>query len=129
MLGDKPAMANIAVKDMEIAKGFYEGILGLTKIREDPSGRAMYKTGDMAIFVYPSEFAGTNKADYIAWEVGEDFTEIITKLKKAKVVFKNYADMFHVRFEDNVHIMGDMGLVWIEDPDGNSIVISGTLAQ
>lgn len=128
MLSDNPAMANIAVKDMKIARAFYEGILGLTKLREEPSGRVMYKAGNTAIFVYPSEFAGTNKADYIAWEVGDDFTDIITKLRKDKVVFKNYADMFNVSVVDDIHIMGAMGLVWIEDPDGNSIVIAGTRA-
>jgi catechol 2,3-dioxygenase-like lactoylglutathione lyase family enzyme len=30
MLGDKTAVATIAVKDMEAAKKFYEGTLGLT---------------------------------------------------------------------------------------------------
>ncbi len=32
MLGDKDAVANIAVKDLETAGKFYEGILGLRKI-------------------------------------------------------------------------------------------------
>jgi predicted enzyme related to lactoylglutathione lyase len=42
MLSNYPAMANIAVRDMSVAKAFYEGTLGLTKLREDPSGRTMY---------------------------------------------------------------------------------------
>lgn len=32
MLGDKDAVANIAVKDLETAGKFYEGIIGLRKI-------------------------------------------------------------------------------------------------
>ena len=32
MLGDKEAVANIAVKNLEIAKKFYEETLGLTQI-------------------------------------------------------------------------------------------------
>ncbi len=120
-------MANIAVKDLGIAKAFYEGVLGLTAIREDPSGRTMYKTGNTAIFIYQSEFAGTNKADYLAWEVGDDFKQIVADLKAKGVDFKNYADMFGVEIADDVHVMGDNGLVWIQDPDGNLIIIAGNL--
>jgi extradiol dioxygenase family protein len=32
MLGDKDAAANIAVKDLEVAKRFYGETLGLTKL-------------------------------------------------------------------------------------------------
>ncbi len=127
MLSDQPAMANIAVKNIKIARLFYEGVLGLALLREEPSGRIMYKTGNTAIFIYSSEFAGTNKADYIAWEVGENFTRIIAKLKANGVVFKDYADMFKVPIIDGIHIVGETGLAWIEDPDGNLMVISGKI--
>jgi catechol 2,3-dioxygenase-like lactoylglutathione lyase family enzyme len=127
MLSDSPAMANIAVRDLRIAKTFYEDILGLTVLREDPSGRTMYKTGNTAIFIYQSEFAGTNKADYLAWEVGDDFKQIVAELKTKSVTFVDYSDMFGVDIVNGVHIMGDMGLVWIQDPDANLIIIAGNL--
>jgi catechol 2,3-dioxygenase-like lactoylglutathione lyase family enzyme len=127
MLSDSPAMANIAVKDLGVAKTFYEDVLGLTVAREDPSGRTMYRTGNTAIFIYQSEFAGTNKADYIAWEVGDKFKQIVADLRAKGVAFKNYAEMFGVQLVDDVHIMGDSGLVWIQDPDGNLIIIAGNL--
>lgn len=127
MLGDNPAMANIAVSNLESAKKFYEDVLGLQVLRQDPSGRTMYKTGNTAIFIYESEFAGTNKADYIAWEVGDDFNEIVEMLRSKDVAFVDYGYMFGVPVTDGVHKMGDMGLFWIQDPDGNSIVIAGKL--
>jgi catechol 2,3-dioxygenase-like lactoylglutathione lyase family enzyme len=127
MLGNNPAMPNIAVKDLSVAKKFYEEILGLVVIREDPSGRTMYKTGNTAIFIYESEFAGSNKADYVAWEVGDDFNDIVTDLQSKDVTFKDYSDMFGVEYINNAHVMGDMGLAWIEDPDGNLIIIAGKL--
>ena len=127
MLSDNPAMANIAVSDLGTAKKFYEDVLGLTVLREDPSGRTMYKTGDTAIFIYQSEFAGTNKADYLAWEVGNDFKQIVAELHAKDVMFDDYSDMFGIEIVDGVHIMGDMGLVWIQDPDGNLIIIAGKL--
>jgi catechol 2,3-dioxygenase-like lactoylglutathione lyase family enzyme len=127
MLGNYPAMANIAVKNMEVAKEFYEGILGLSALRVDPSGRTMYKAGGTAIFIYESDFAGTNKADYLAWEVGDDFNQITATLKSKNVVFNNYGEMFGVEVVEGVHVMGEMGLAWFQDPDGNSIVIAGNL--
>ena len=120
-------MANIAVSDLNISKKFYEDTLGLTILREDPSGRTMYKTGNTAIFIYQSDFAGTNKADYLAWEVGDDFKKIVTELKLKAATFKDYSDMFGVEIVNGVHIMGDTGLVWIQDPDGNLIIIAGNL--
>jgi catechol 2,3-dioxygenase-like lactoylglutathione lyase family enzyme len=126
MLSNYPAMANIAVRDMSVAKAFYEGTLGLTKLREDPSGRTMYKTGNTALFLYPSDFAGTNKADYVAWEVGDDFSAIVAKLRSANVIFEHYPDM-PLKIVNDIHVMGEMGVVWFSDPDGNLMSIAGNI--
>jgi predicted enzyme related to lactoylglutathione lyase len=118
MLGDKSASAVIAVKDMEKAAKFYEGTLGLTKTdMSDPSG-TMYKSGDSMIFVYPSEYAGTNKATALAWGVGDDLDKIIEDLKAKGVTFEHY-DMPGMKLEGDVHVMGDMRAAWFKDPDGN----------
>jgi predicted enzyme related to lactoylglutathione lyase len=118
MLGDKSASAVIAVKDMEIAMKFYEGTLGLTKTdMSDPSG-TMYKSGDSMIFVYPSEYAGTNKATALAWGVGDDLDKIIEDLKAKGVTFEHY-DMPGMKVEGDVHVMGEMKAAWFKDPDGN----------
>ena len=118
MLGDKTAMATIAVKDMEAAKKFYEGTLGLAKQKEDPSG-ILYKSGAGGVFVYPSQFAGTNKATYAAWGVGEDLDKIAADLKGKGVTFEQYDNLPGVKREGDVHVMGDLRAVWFKDPDGN----------
>jgi predicted enzyme related to lactoylglutathione lyase len=128
MLNDSAAMPNIAVKDIEVAKKFYGETLGLQIQREDPSGRTMYKTGSTALFIYESEFAGTNKADYVAWEVGDDFTKIMAKLKSVNVVFEHY-NMPGIRILNDIHVIGEMGVVWFKDPDGNIISIAGKLSS
>lgn len=52
MLGDKDAAVTIAVKDLKVAKGFYEGTLGLKRIgAEDPDG-LFYKNGNSQVFIY-----------------------------------------------------------------------------
>jgi predicted enzyme related to lactoylglutathione lyase len=118
MLGERNASAVVAVKDMETAKKFYEDVLGLKKTDvSDPSG-TMYKSGDSMVFVYPSEFAGTNKATALAWGVGEDLDKIIADLKGKGVAFEHY-EMPGMKVEGDVHVMGEMRAAWFKDPDGN----------
>lgn len=45
MLGNKEAAANIAVKNLETAKKFYEDILGLTQVGIEGQEAIVYKSG------------------------------------------------------------------------------------
>lgn len=121
MLGDKSAAAVVAVKDMNVAKKFYEETLGLKKTKDDPSG-VMYGSGNSMVFVYESQFAGTNKATAVTWGVGADFDKIIDDLKGKGVSFEQY-DMPNIKREGDVHIYGDMKSAWFKDPDGNILNI------
>ena len=67
MLEHSNATANLAVKDLEKAKAFYEGTLGLKQVDDMDGELIVYKSGDTAINVYHSQFAGTNKATAITW--------------------------------------------------------------
>lgn len=118
MLGDINASAVLAVKNMDSAKKFYEDVLGLKKTdMSDPSG-TMYKSGESMIFVYPSEFAGTNKATGLAWGVGDKIEELVSGLKEKGVTFEHY-DMPGMTMEGDIHVMGEMKAAWFKDPDGN----------
>jgi catechol 2,3-dioxygenase-like lactoylglutathione lyase family enzyme len=120
MLGDKTAVATIAVKDLEAGKKFYEGTLGLTKTDMDDPGGVMYKSGNSNVFVYQTEFAGTNKATACSWGVGEDLEKIVDGLKSKGVMFEQY-DMPIENFErrGDIHIIGELKAAWFKDPDGN----------
>ena len=119
MLSDKTAVACLAVKDMAKAKEFYEGKLGLTAQPGEDQGGVMYKTGASHVFVYESQFAGTNQATAAAWGVGDDMPEIIDSLKSKGVTFEHYENMPGVKMEGDVHVMGKMRAAWFKDPDGN----------
>ena len=80
----------------------------------------MYKCGSSQLFVYPSEFAGTNKATAASWVVGDDLDKIIADLKSKGVKFEQY-DMPNVTREGDVHVMGEMRAAWFKDPDGNML--------
>jgi catechol 2,3-dioxygenase-like lactoylglutathione lyase family enzyme len=117
MLGGKNAAATLAVSDLQRAREFYESTLGLTPSQEQPGG-ILYKSGDSAVLVYPSEFAGTNQATAASWGVGDDFDAIVEELRAKGVAFEHY-DLPETTREGDVHVMGGFKAVWFKDPDGN----------
>jgi catechol 2,3-dioxygenase-like lactoylglutathione lyase family enzyme len=117
MLGNKDAGATLAVSDIDRARDFYENTLGLTAIQEDPGG-ILYKSGNSVVLVYPSEFAGTNKATAASWAVGEDFDAVVQDLTAKGTTFEHY-DLPDTTREGDIHTIGDFRAVWFKDPDGN----------
>lgn len=81
MLGDKDASANIAVKNLEVAKKFYEDTLGLKKVGVEGEELIVFKSGNTTIYVYQSHNAGTNQATAVTWIVGEEMEDIVQDLK------------------------------------------------
>ncbi|WP_217913928.1 VOC family protein [Miltoncostaea marina] len=117
MLGDKNVAAALAVSDMQRARAFYEGTLGLTATHED-EGSVLYGSGASAVLVYPSQYAGTNQATAATWALGDDFDAIVEGLRGKGVTYERY-DLPGVSREGDVHLLGDMRGVWLKDPDGN----------
>jgi catechol 2,3-dioxygenase-like lactoylglutathione lyase family enzyme len=122
MLSDKDAAANIAVKNLETARKFYEDILGLTQVGAEGEELIVYKSGNSTINVYRSQYAGTNKATAVTWAVGDDVEGVVRTLKTKGVTFEHY-DMPDTTREGDVHVFGDMKVVWFKDPDGNILNI------
>jgi catechol 2,3-dioxygenase-like lactoylglutathione lyase family enzyme len=122
MLGDKDAMATIAVKDIEVARKFYEGKLGLKPAPTDESGVLGYKSGSSTIMVYESEFAGTNKATAATWVLGNQVDKVVKALKAKGVAFEHY-DLPETNREGDVHVSGKVRVAWFKDPDGNILSI------
>ncbi|HYF99979.1 MAG TPA: VOC family protein [Candidatus Saccharimonadales bacterium] len=118
MLGDKNCSANIAVRDLEVAKDFYENTLGLHRISTFEDEVIVYKSGNSSIVVYRSEFAGTNKATCVTWAVGKEIERTIKELKDKGVRFEHY-DIPNTTLNDDIHVAGDMKVAWFKDPDGN----------
>jgi catechol 2,3-dioxygenase-like lactoylglutathione lyase family enzyme len=119
MLGDQDAIATAAVKDIEMARRFYEDKLGLKPLRPEEMGVITYKTGGSSLVVYTSEFAGTNKATTVTWGVGGDFEDIVQSLQSKGVSFERYDGLPGVTREGDVHTAGGFKLAWFKDPDGN----------
>jgi catechol 2,3-dioxygenase-like lactoylglutathione lyase family enzyme len=118
MLGNKAIAANIAVKDLEKAKQFYEGTLGLKPIDAEADELVVFQSGDSKINVYRSRYAGTNKATALTWAVGDELEGVMRALKAKGVSFEHY-DLPDTKREGDVHVSGDMKVAWFKDPDGN----------
>ena len=122
MLGDKDAAANIAVKNLERAKKFYEDTLGLTQIGSEGQEAITFRSGNSTIIVYQSQYAGTNKATAVTWVVGQDVEGFVQQLKAKGIAFEHY-DMPGVTRNGDVHVAEDMKVAWFKDPDGNILNI------
>lgn len=118
MLVDANAMVTIAVKDLNAARKFYEGTLGLkTDGSANSSEVVKYKAGNSSVLVYRSQYAGTNKATVATWPV-QDVEGIAQALKSKGVAFEHYEFPGSTR-KDDVHVMGSIRAAWFKDPDGN----------
>lgn len=124
MLRDSDAMATVAVSDLDRARAFYGGQLGLEETSGTPPemGVALYRSGTSTILVYPSEYAGTNKATSVTWGVGAEFDAIVAALQKARVPFEHY-DLPGMMRDGDVHRAGSFKGAWLRDPDGNILHI------
>ena len=127
MLGRTEAVANLAVKDLDVARRFYESTLGLKPVHEEDGELVVYESGSSHINVYRSQYAGTNKATAVTWEVGDVDGEV-RDLKAKGVAFEHY-DMPDTKLEGDVHFAGDLRLAWFKDPDGNILNLVGRKAK
>ena len=119
MLGDHNPIPTLAVKDVQKARDFYEGVLGLSPSEEPPEG-VVYRAGNSMFLVYPSAYAGTNKATAMSFQVPADkFDEEVAALRERDITFQTF-DAEGVTWDDGVATAGDAFRgVWFEDPDGN----------
>jgi len=118
MLTAHNSSAIVAVSDLDRARDFYGRTLGLQQTGGGDDEPLMFSTGDTILVVYPSEFAGTNRANAVVWGVGADLGSIVAELRGKGVVFERY-DLEGADFADGIHWFGDFGAAWFKDPDGN----------
>jgi catechol 2,3-dioxygenase-like lactoylglutathione lyase family enzyme len=122
MLGSKDVMATIAVRDVKVAKKFYEGALGLKLANDEQPEALEYQSGSSKILVYQSRYAGTNKATAATWVIEDGMERVVQALKAKGVTFEHY-DMPGMTREGDVHVGGNMKAAWFKDPDGNILAL------
>lgn len=121
MLSDQEAIATIAVKNLEAARKFYEGTLGLKRTPSSEKGVQGYKSGNANVLVYESQYAGTNKATAVTWAV-DDLEGVVRKLKEKGMRFEHY-DFPGATRKGDIHETGRTKAAWFKDPDGNILAL------
>ena len=116
MLGRSDATPMLAVKDLDRARQFYEENLGLKEVDDFGEG-FMLKSGDTQVSVYRSEFAGTNKATALTFDV-EDIEDEVRSLKEKGISFERY-DLEGLTPKGDIYEGEGMKTAWFKDPDGN----------
>jgi catechol 2,3-dioxygenase-like lactoylglutathione lyase family enzyme len=115
------ATTMVAVKDLGRARKFYEGVLGLAPMGPKDPEVQMYQTGDSHLAVYVSQYAGTNRATTLTWEV-ESVEDVVRDLKARGVEFEHY-DLPETKRQADVHVSGSIKNAWFKDPDGNILAV------
>jgi extradiol dioxygenase family protein len=127
MLSNVEAIATVGVRDIAAARNFYGKVLGL---QEGDPGNCKHSeviafiSGNSRILVYQSDFAGTNQATAITWDVGEQIGQVVAELKANGANFEHY-NFEGMRLEGDIHVSEQMKVAWLKDPDGNFLSING----
>lgn len=117
MLGKADATPMVAVKDLDRARKFYEDTLGLEAKEEWGEGVTL-ESGDTRINLYRSEFAGTNKATALTFDV-DDIDKEVGELKEKGIFFEQY-DLPGLQRQGDYYVgEGGFKTTWFKDPDGN----------
>lgn len=127
MLSNSAVTTMLPVKDMDRARAFYEGCLGLKPGGFKPDGKFVYVTGGATLALFPKP-EGT-KADHtaISFQVA-DIAASIEELKRAGVVFEDY-DFPGLKTVDHVCVLGAEKAAWFKDTEGNYLCLHEDLPQ
>jgi len=122
MLGDSKANSGFAVKDLQQAKEFYEGTLGLRveDLSQEHGVTMLRLSGGYDVLMYLS--ADMTPASYtmLNFEVG-DIDVAVDELSGRGVVFERYEGFQH----DEKGIVREPGpqIAWFKDPSGNVLSV------
>lgn len=123
MLKDRTSAAIVPCSDVDAARRFYTETLGLP-LAADHGDVFTLATGASQLNVYKSAFAGTNKANAVVWDAGNEVEAIAAELRAKGVTLDEYPEGFEA-VRDGVHVKGGFRAIWFQDPDGNILHVNG----
>lgn len=124
MLGTKDIVAFIPTRDNAKARAFYEGVLGLRFVSEDPFALVLDANGVMIRVANVSSVEGFKPASFtiIGWLV-DDITAAVKGLNKKGVKFETFPGMK----QDKLGVWSSPSgarIAWFKDPEGNVLSLT-----
>jgi catechol 2,3-dioxygenase-like lactoylglutathione lyase family enzyme len=124
-LGGYRVVASLAVSDIDEARAFYEGKLGLI-VGTDSGDNVAYRCGEgTSIHVYLSpDSAGKSTATLVGWYV-DDAERVVDELVTTGVSFEHYDEGPIVTDEKGIATFeGGAKVAYFKDPDGNTLSVA-----
>jgi catechol 2,3-dioxygenase-like lactoylglutathione lyase family enzyme len=121
MLESAPTIAFLATTDAERARGFYEGVLGLRLVTNEPQTLVFDCSGTMLRI---SEFEGFQPQAFtvLGWVV-DDIESTMTRLAERGVEFERYEGLGQNE-RGIATFAGGAKVGWFRDPDGNGLSLT-----
>ena len=126
MLASAPVTTMLPVKNLDRARAFYEGKLGLKPVGLKPDGKFTYDCGGATLALFPKE--GGTKADHtaVSFKVA-DIAASIAELERAGVAFEDY-DFPGLKTVGHVCVLGSEKAAWFLDTEGNILCLHEDIA-
>jgi catechol 2,3-dioxygenase-like lactoylglutathione lyase family enzyme len=122
MLSDAPVAPALPASDLARARAFYEQKLELSVVEENPGEVTFACGGGTVLFVYPSEFAGTNQATAAGFRVA-DLDAAMARMRDRGVVFEDY-DLPGLTTVDGVATFEGGRGAFFKDTEGNILALT-----
>ncbi|ODS97142.1 MAG: glyoxalase [Lautropia sp. SCN 69-89] len=126
MLAHAPVTTMLPVIDLERARRFYEGKLGLEPLGSTPDGKFRYRSGGATLALFPRPEGTRAEHTAVSFEVADIAAEI-AELQSRGVVFEDY-DLPGLKTVDHVCVLGAEKAAWFKDTEGNFLCIHENLA-
>ncbi len=123
MLGGCKAIAFIGAADLDRARAFYEGVLGLTIVSHDALS-VIAEAGGVSIRITQPQSVDPQRYTVLGFDV-QNIEAKVRGLLGRGVVFEHYG--FFADAQDALGIWaapGGMRVAWFKDPDGNLLSLS-----
>ena len=124
MLSNVALHPTIPAVDIERARNFYEGKLGLRVVKTDPSPGITLEAGEGTIlYIYQRE---ATKADHtvVSFTV-EDVEAEVSELKDKGIEFEDIeVPAMGIKTVNGIATMDDMKGAWFKDTEGNILAVT-----
>jgi catechol 2,3-dioxygenase-like lactoylglutathione lyase family enzyme len=121
MLGETKATSGFAVKDLDAAREFYEGTLGLrVEVFSEEFGVTALKLNGGDVLMYRSPEMAPASYTMLNFEV-DDIDATVEALGERGVEIKRYEGFDHD--ENGIVRAPGPSIAWFEDPSGNIIAV------
>ena len=121
MLGSRAVVAFVATRDPERARAFYEGVLGLRLVADEPFALVFDAHGTTLRVQKVQELAPARHT-VLGWLV-PDIAAAVRSLSAGGIAFERFAGLP----QDDLGVCAFPGggrVAWFKDPDGNTLSLT-----